>query len=271
MWHRVLGTCRGLGGIVVLGGALVTLALAGCSGPSVAGQPTTTATPSQRKDATCGPNGTPVGAEFTQQTCAVSTRDGTRILHATYTGGQVANRLDPKWLIEGGWQQVDGYTDELNGGTSGYDAYFSGGAWLVDQWGTPKGQHATLTLDIGTPLSAQAACGQQLTASGTVQQGLPLPKGYITVFAGPRTVNIVPACLDDVRQFYTAAIPAQGGRVNEAFPPASDFTPANGLRRVKASVYTGRGGGGGVNEVTLAGGANTPTEVVLGQLSRPQG
>jgi hypothetical protein len=233
--------------------------------PTATIAPTATPTPHPVTAFTCAPGSLPVESGYTQIDCAVAPQGPYSVLRASYTGQGPNGPIDDPRLAAAGWLVVDQTHGDSPSGAIGQALYFNQSAWYTVQYSYPA---STMTVEQGIPLrgTAPIPCGQSLTAGSTQIQGVPTPSGI--VLTGPSMVSpsagsyagtyiFVPACLQDVQQFYKTALAAAGWTLIQSFlpPPGS----VAGSPVTTEIAYVSRGGT--TLTVWLAGGEGTPTRI----------
>jgi hypothetical protein len=231
--------------------------------PTATLAPTATPIPHPVSAFTCAAGSLPIGSGFTQINCAVGHEGPYNVLHASYTGRATNSELDFPRLTHAGWIMIDRTQRESPNGAIDEDLYFNESAWFADEYSYPA---STMSLDQGIPTSGAAPipCGQTLSTgdgqillglSGGPVQGFPTPSGMVLTSVGGYT--FAPACLQDVLQFYTTALPAAGWTVTAPFQSVFGSGAELPVEPVTATVSRGN--------TTLAlwldGNEGTPTHI----------
>lgn len=228
--------------------------------PTASLAPTATARPHPFSASTCAAGSLPIGSGYTQVHCAIASEGPYSLLRASYMGQGASGAVDDARLAADGWLTIDQAHGDSPNGAIGYALYFNQSAWLAVEYSYPE---TTMALEQGVPMSGPAPvpCGQILTAGSGQIQGVPTPSGMVTTRAGAYT--FAPACLDDVKRFYTSALPLAGWTLMQSFqaPPGS----VAGTPVTTAIAMVSRNGT--TLTVWLAGGEGTPTTIV--NRSRP--
>jgi hypothetical protein len=139
--------------------------------------------------------------------------------------------VDYQRLAAQGWLTIDQTHGDSPSGSIGQDLYFNQSAWFVVGYSYPA---ATMSVELGIPLGGTAPipCGQTLTAGSRQIQGIPAPGSMVSSGISTISTNagsltgpylFVPACLQDVEQFYQIALSAAGWTLQQPFqlPPGS--------------------------------------------------
>jgi len=255
--------------------------LSGCAGHSVSATSTPSPTATSAATATpvphhvtaftCAAGSLPVGSGYTRISCTITRAGPNSVLRASYTGQGSNGPVNYTRLTSEGWLVVDQTHGDSPNGAIGQYLYFNQSAWFAVAYSYPA---STMTVEQGIPLrgAAPISCGQALTVGTAKIQGVPTPSSMVStgtslvsVGAGSRLGSylLVPACLRDVEQFFTAALATAGWKVLEPFqlPPGGvEGTPVT----AEAATVTR---GSITLSVMLIGGEGTPT--LLGVVVTP--
>jgi hypothetical protein len=210
---------------------------------------------------TCAAGSLPIGSGFTQINCSIGPEGPYNMLHASYTGQATDSPADVPRLTAAGWLTIDQTHGDSPYGAIGQDLFFNESAWYADQYSYPA---STMSLEQGIPVSGAAPipCGQTLTPGGGQihfspfggpVQGFPTPSDMVTISAGRYT--FVPACLQDVLRFYTAALSTAGWTVTAPFQPPPGSVAGSPVMTETATVSRGNT----TLTLSLSGGEGTPT------------
>jgi hypothetical protein len=233
--------------------------------PTATVAPTATPIPHPVTAFTCAPGSLPVESGYTQIACTVAPQGPYSILHASYTGQGQNGQVDDPRLAAAGWLLADQTHGDSPFGAIGQALYFNQSAWFIVGYSYPA---STMTVEQGIPLAGAApiSCGQALTAGTAEIQGIPTPSSMTTI--GISTVSpsagsyagayiVVPACLQDVEQFYKAALSAAGWMLVQPFLPPPGSVTGSPVTTHTAVVSHGAT----ILTLWLAGSEGTPTRI----------
>ncbi len=239
----------------------LVVAACGSTSPSVA----VTATPHSVVAYTCASKNLPVDSSYALKSCTlsntVSATDGqlnnVEILRSTYVGPrqQSGTVVDSTKLQADRWQSIEQESvGKAPSSRSGDALFFNQRAWLTYHYDNAAG---TLSVEeaIPTDVKALVTCGQALTTGTAQRQGLPLPSTAVTTDSGLYTV--VPACLNDVKAYYPAALSAAGWTQTQAFKAT-----ATGSSGVPALLGTYTHNGTSL-AIWLSGASGTCTAIIV--------
>jgi hypothetical protein len=150
-------------------------------------------------------------------------------------------------------------------GAIGQALYFNQSAWFVVGYSYPA---STMAVEQGIPLSGAAPvpCGQALTTGTAEIQGIPTPTSTVSIgistvspnagsYAGPYI--LVPACLQDVEQFYKTSLSAAGWTLVQPFLPPPGSVTGSPVTTDTATVSRGAT----ILTLWLAGSEGTSTRI----------
>jgi hypothetical protein len=243
----------------------VTATTTRVASPTATIAPTATPTPHPVTAFTCAPGSLPIDSGYTQINCTVAPQGPYSILRASYTGQGPNGPIDDPRLAAAGWLVVDQTHGDSPSGAIGQALYFNQSAWYMVQYSYPA---ATMTVEQGIPLrgTAPIPCGQSLAAGRVQIQGIPMPSSMVspgTSMVSPGAGSyagayiFVPACLQDVQQFYKTALAAAGWTLVQPFIPPPGSVAGSPVTTEIANVSRG----GTMLTVWLAGGEGTPTRI----------
>jgi hypothetical protein len=246
------GCASGGAGTVPAGESATTHA----PGPTATSAATATPVPHPVTAFTCAAGSLPIGSGYTRIGCTITSAGPNRLLRASYTGQGSNGPVDYSRLTAEGWLVVDQTHGDSPNGAIGQYLYFNQSAWFAVGYSYPA---STMTVEQGIPLrgAAPIPCGQALTVGTARIQGIPTPSSMVSTGAG--SYILIPACLQDVEQFYTAALTAAGWTVSQPFqlPPGSvEGTPVT----TEAATVTR---GNSTLSVFLSGAEGTPTQFAV--------
>jgi hypothetical protein len=229
--------------------------------------PTATPAPHPVTAFTCAPGSLPIGTGYTQIDCTVGPKGPYSILHANYTGQGPNGPVDDPRLTAAGWLMVDQSHGDSPSGAIGQDLYFNQSAWFAVGYSYPA---STMTVEQGIPVGGTAPipCGQALTTGTAEIQGIPTPSSMVSTGTSMVSIGagtylgsyiLVPACLQDVQQFYKTVLSAAGWTLVQPFLPPPGSVTGSPVTTDAATVSRGAT----ILTLWLSGGEGTPTRIAI--------
>jgi hypothetical protein len=257
--------------LAILGGCAthqrVTAPATRAPSPTATIAPTDTPTPHPVTAYTCAPGSLPIESGYTQIDCTIAPQGPYSVLHASYTGQGPNGPIDDPRLAADSWLVVDQTHGDSPYGAIGQALYFNQSAWFVVGYSYPA---STMAVEQGIPLAGAAPipCGQALITGTAEIQGIPTPSSMVSIgistvstsagsIAGPYI--LVPACLQDVQQFYKTALAAAGWTLVQPFLPPPGSVTGSPVTTDTATVSHGTT----ILTLWLAGGEGTPTRITV--------